>query len=110
MSPEFRCGQLVERIDYSLLFRWFVGLGMDDAMWNNPAGTRMAKSREGKCSEDLVGCESFRGSIHYDDIRNQEQSVAVSPAFNSHSLCLERTASSRASRSGSSRQASADRQ
>lgn len=26
--------QLVEQIDYNLLFRWFVGLGMDDAMWN----------------------------------------------------------------------------
>jgi transposase len=24
--------QLVEQIDYNLLFRWFVGLGMDDAM------------------------------------------------------------------------------
>jgi transposase len=26
---------LVERIDYDLLFRWFVGLGMDDAVWNH---------------------------------------------------------------------------
>jgi hypothetical protein len=26
---------LVEQIDYNLLFRWFVGLGMDDAMWNH---------------------------------------------------------------------------
>jgi hypothetical protein len=25
---------LVEQIDYNLLFRWFVGLGMDDATWN----------------------------------------------------------------------------
>jgi transposase len=25
---------LVEQIDYNLLFRWFVGLGMDDAVWN----------------------------------------------------------------------------
>ena len=24
---------LVEQIDYNLLFRWFVGLGMDDAAW-----------------------------------------------------------------------------
>lgn len=24
---------LVEQIDYKLLFRWFVGLGMDDAAW-----------------------------------------------------------------------------
>jgi len=27
--------QLVEQIDYNLLFRWFVGLGMDDGMWNH---------------------------------------------------------------------------
>lgn len=25
--------QLMEQMDYSLLFRWFVGLGIDDAMW-----------------------------------------------------------------------------
>ena len=28
-------GQLVEQLDYNLLFRWFVGLGMDDAVWNH---------------------------------------------------------------------------
>jgi len=27
--------QLVEQIDYNLLFRWFLGLGMDDVMWNH---------------------------------------------------------------------------
>jgi transposase len=27
--------QLVERIDYDLLFRWFVGMGIDDAVWNH---------------------------------------------------------------------------
>ena len=26
---------LMERIDYDLLFRWFVGLGMDDSVWNH---------------------------------------------------------------------------
>jgi transposase len=26
---------LVDQIDYNLLFRWFVGLGMDDAVWNH---------------------------------------------------------------------------
>ena len=25
--------QLVEQIDYNLLFRWFVGLDLDDAVW-----------------------------------------------------------------------------
>ena len=27
--------QLCEQIDYNLLFRWFVGLGLDDRMWNH---------------------------------------------------------------------------
>jgi hypothetical protein len=26
--------QLVERIDHDLLFRWFVGLGIEDAVWD----------------------------------------------------------------------------
>jgi len=35
--------QLVEQIDYNLLFRWFVGLGMDDAVWNH---TVFSKNRD----------------------------------------------------------------
>lgn len=27
--------QLVEQLDYNILFRWFVGLGMDDEVWNH---------------------------------------------------------------------------
>jgi len=27
--------QLVERLDYDLMFRWFVGLSMDDRVWNH---------------------------------------------------------------------------
>lgn len=27
--------QLVERLEYDLMFRWFVGLGMDDPAWNH---------------------------------------------------------------------------
>ena len=27
--------QLMERLDYDLLFRWFVGLGIDDAIWDH---------------------------------------------------------------------------
>ena len=27
--------QLMERLEFDLLFRWFVGLGMDDAVWNH---------------------------------------------------------------------------
>ena len=27
--------QLMEQIDYNLLFRWFVGLGIDDPVWDH---------------------------------------------------------------------------
>ena len=32
--------QLCERIDYDLMFRWFVGLGMDDKVWDHSTFTR----------------------------------------------------------------------
>jgi transposase len=35
--------QLMEQLDYNLLFRWFVGLGMDDAVWDV---TVFTKNRE----------------------------------------------------------------
>ena len=35
--------QLMEQLDYNLLFRWFVGLDMDDAVWDV---TVFTKNRE----------------------------------------------------------------
>ena len=35
--------QLVERIDFDLLFRWFVGLGVDDPVWD---ATSFTKNRD----------------------------------------------------------------
>ena len=32
--------QLVERIDHDLLFRWFVGLGIEDPVWDAPSFTK----------------------------------------------------------------------
>jgi transposase len=34
---------LVEQLDYNLLFRWFVGLSMDDKVWNH---STFSKNRE----------------------------------------------------------------
>ena len=42
---------LVEQIDYNLLFRWFVGLGMDDAVWNHAV---FSKNRDRLLSSDLA--------------------------------------------------------
>src|SRR6186713_2474073 len=35
--------QLIEQLEYNLLFRWFVGLGMDDPVWH---ATTFTKNRE----------------------------------------------------------------
>ena len=35
--------QLIEQLEYNLLFRWFVGLGMDDTVWH---ATTFTKNRE----------------------------------------------------------------
>jgi hypothetical protein len=35
--------RLVERIDYDLLFRWFVGLGIEDPVWD---ATTFTKNRD----------------------------------------------------------------
>ena len=32
--------QLMEQLDYNLLFRWFVGLGVDDPVWDVPVFTK----------------------------------------------------------------------
>ena len=43
--------QLVEQIDYNLLFRWFVGLGMDDAVWNHAV---FSKNRDRLLTSEVV--------------------------------------------------------
>src|ERR1035441_9031263 len=42
---------LVEQIDYNLLFRWFVGLDMDDAMWNHAV---FSKNRDRLLTSDVA--------------------------------------------------------
>jgi transposase len=42
---------LVEEIDYNLLFRWFVGRGMDDAVWNHAV---FSKNRDRLLSSDAA--------------------------------------------------------
>jgi transposase len=42
---------LMEEIDYSVLFRWFVGLGMDDAIWSP---TTFSKNRDRLLTSDVA--------------------------------------------------------
>ena len=43
--------QLMEQMDYNLLFRWFVGLNMDDAVWDV---TVFTKNRERLLKRDIA--------------------------------------------------------
>src|SRR4030095_7182563 len=42
---------LMEQLDYNLLFRWFVGLEMDDEVWNHAT---FSKNRERMLSGDIA--------------------------------------------------------
>jgi hypothetical protein len=48
--------QLMEQLDYNLLFRWFVGLEMDDAVWDVTVFTKnRARLIRGEVSQQLLG-------------------------------------------------------
>ena len=58
--------QLMEQIDYNLLFRWFVGLGMDDAVW---APTTFTKNRDRLLDGDIAAAFFDAVLIHADTER-----------------------------------------
>ncbi len=43
--------QLVEQLNYNLLFRWFVGLAMDDAVWNH---STFSKNRDRLLEHEVI--------------------------------------------------------
>ena len=55
--------QLMEQIDYNLLFRWFVGLGVDDAVWDHSTFT---KNRDRLFTADVAAkfLEAVLGHSH----------------------------------------------
>ena len=58
--------QLMEHLDYNLLFRWFVGLGMDDAVWSP---TTFSKNRDRLLDGDVAGAFFEAVLIHADSAR-----------------------------------------
>ena len=58
--------QLMEQIDYNLLFRWFVGLGMDDAVW---VPTTFTKNRDRLLAGDVAAAFFEAILIHADSHR-----------------------------------------
>ena len=51
--------QLMEQLDYNLLFRWFVGLGMDDPVWDV---TVFTKNRERLLEGEVAAQVPARGA------------------------------------------------
>ena len=58
--------QLMEQLDYNLLFRWFVGLGMDDAVWSP---TTFTKNRDRLLAGDIAAAFFEAVLIHADTAR-----------------------------------------
>jgi len=50
---------LVEQLDYNLLFRWFVGLSMEDQIWNH---STFSKNRDRLLSQEVTS-EFFRAVL-----------------------------------------------
>ena len=50
--------QLMERLEYDLLFRWFVELGMDDAVWDH---STFSKNRDRLLAGEIAG--RFLGAV-----------------------------------------------
>lgn len=49
--------QLMEQIDYNLLFRWFVGLSMDDAVWDHSSfSTNRDRLLEAGVAREFLSC------------------------------------------------------
>ncbi|HWL38994.1 MAG TPA: IS5 family transposase [Gemmatimonadaceae bacterium] len=58
--------QLMEQLDYNILFRWFVGLGMDDAVWSP---TTFTKNRDRLLKGDIAQAFFEAVLIHADSAR-----------------------------------------
>jgi transposase len=57
--------QLIEQLDYNLLFRWFTGLGIDDPVWDV---TVFTKNRDRLLSGDIAA-KFFRAVLGQPEVR-----------------------------------------
>ena len=53
---------LMEQINYNLLFRWFVGLPLDGAVWHATVFTRSQRQVYRKAEAARAGCASWATS------------------------------------------------
>jgi len=54
--------QLVEQIDFNLLFRWFVGLSMDERMWDH---STFSQNRDRLFNQDVARPVFFSASSRW---------------------------------------------
>src|SRR5262245_30240262 len=80
---------LMEEIDYSVLFRWFIGLGMDDAIWSP---TTFSKNRDRLLRSDIAPRSSMRSST-----RRARPTSCRTSTSRSMAPCSSRGRASRAS-------------
>ena len=76
---------LMEQLEYNLLFRWFVGLGMDDAVW---VPTVFTKNRDRLLEGDVA--EAFFGAVL---AQGQDQALLSSEHFSVDGTLIEAWAS-----------------
>src|SRR6185369_728363 len=58
--------QLIEQLDYNLLYRWFVGLGIDDAVWS---ATTFSKNRDRLLDGEIAAAFFEAVRLHADTAR-----------------------------------------
>ena len=59
--------QLMERLEFDLLFRWFVGLGIDDRVWD---ASTFSKNRD-RLMEADASAEFLSGVVRHPQVRRQ---------------------------------------
>ena len=57
--------QLMEQLDFNLMYRWFVGLGIDDGVWD---ASSFAKNRD-RLLRAEASAKLFRGVIEHRKVR-----------------------------------------
>jgi len=70
--------QLVEQLDYNLLFRWFVGLSMDDAVWNHAVFSKNHDRLLNNWSARLDLYQWRRDTLDKESVWDVERSTSLS--------------------------------
>src|SRR5258708_16949642 len=71
---------LMEELDYSLLFRWFVGLAIDDEVW---AATVFSKNRDRLIEGEIAGrfFAAVEGTLEREGVAGASNSPGVGATF-----------------------------